>query len=121
MLFDSNILIACLEAEPTAVSFLLANKKQLQPLFVSTISVAKILSLKNLSKDEIRRINNFIDEFVVLPFDRRIAEMAGEIRRAYRFPLPDAVLAATAQLHNLPLITRDKGFSKIKEITARSI
>lgn len=121
MLFDSNILIAYLEAEPSAVSFLLASKAQFQPLFVSIVSVSELLSLRSLSDEEIYRINGFVDEFVVLPFDRRVAEIAGQLRRTYKLSLPDAVLAATAKLHNLPLITRDKIFSKIKEITVRAI
>lgn len=121
MLLDSNILIACLEAESVAVSFVLANQQQRQPLFVSIISVTEVLSLRNLTPDELRRINNFLDEFVILPFDRHIAETSGELRRMYKLSLPDAALAATAKLHNLPFITRDKGFSKIKEITVCAI
>lgn len=121
MLLDSNILIACFEAEPAATSFVLANHEQWQPMFVSIISVTEVLSLKTLSEEEIQRVKDFLDEFVVLPFDRRVAETAGMFRRAYRLSLPDAVLAATAQLHNLPFITRDKMFSKIAEITVRTI
>ncbi len=56
MLLDSNILIACFEAEPAAVSFVLANQRQYQPLFVSIISVTEMLSLRNLTEDEMRRI-----------------------------------------------------------------
>ncbi len=121
MLLDSNILIAYFEAEPATTSFILANQQQRQPLFVSIVSVTEVLSLRNLTKDEIHRIKDFLDEFVILPLDRRVAETAGELRRSYRLSLPDAMLAATAYLQNIPFITRDKNFSKIKEITIRAI
>ena len=121
MLLDSNILIAYFEGESATVSFVLANQTQRQPLFVSIISVTEMLSLHTLTKSETERIKEFFEDFVTLPFDRAVAEKAGELRRMYKLSLPDAVLAATAKLHNLPLITRDKAFSKIKEIAVRTI
>lgn len=121
MLLDSNILIACFEADPSATSFVFANQQQRQQMFVSIISVTEVLSLKTLSEEETQRVKDFLDEFVILPFDRRVAETAGELRRAYRLSLPDAALAATAQIYTLPFITRDKIFSRVAEITVRAI
>ncbi|MCR5456443.1 MAG: PIN domain-containing protein [Bacteroidales bacterium] len=38
------------------------------------------------------------------------------MRRTYGTKLPDAIVAATAIECNVPLITADKGFRKIKEL-----
>ena len=78
MLLDSNVLIAYFEGDPVAVSFVLANQAQRQPLFVSLISVTEMLSLRTLTDNEVRRINDFFEEFVILPFDRRTAEMPAD-------------------------------------------
>ena len=43
-----------------------------------------------------------------LPVDRRVGESAGRIRRATGLALPDAVIAATALVHDLPLLTRNR-------------
>ena len=39
-----------------------------------------------------------------------------EIRRKYKTKLPDAIVAATAIVNNLPLISADKGFKQISEL-----
>ena len=36
------------------------------------------------------------------------------LRRIYKTKLPDAIIAATAMVHGLPLITADVGFKKIE-------
>jgi predicted nucleic acid-binding protein len=51
-----------------------------------------------------RRLLGSLDE---IPVDRRVAERAGEIRRTTGLRLPDALIAATALIHELPLRTRN--------------
>jgi hypothetical protein len=45
-----------------------------------------------------------------------IKEKYVEIRRKYHLKLADAVIAATAIISNIPLITSDKQFSTVKEL-----
>ncbi len=48
-----------------------------------------------------------------LPVDRRVADKAGELRRM-ALKMPDALIAATALVHQLPLLTRNNsGFRKV--------
>jgi len=61
MLLDSNVLIAYFEGDPVAVSFVLANQAQRQPLFVSLISVTEMLSLRTLTDNEVRRITDMLN------------------------------------------------------------
>ena len=53
----------------------------------------------------VRRLLGSLDEIQV---DRRIAERSGEIRRELGLRLPDALIAATALVHELPLRTRNR-------------
>ncbi len=50
----------------------------------------------------------------MLELDRDIIERTILLRKAQKIKLPDAIIAATALVHNLTLITRNTGdFSKI--------
>ena len=54
----------------------------------------------------------FFGGFVVLTVDQRIAEQAIDLRRKRRIKLPDAIIWATAQAHDMLLVTRNtKDFS----------
>ena len=47
------------------------------------------------------------NRFCVLEVTRPIAELAAEFRTLHRTPVEDALIAATARIHNLPLATRN--------------
>ena len=50
-----------------------------------------------------------------------IKEKTIEIRKKYKIKLPDAIVAASAIVNNLPLITADKGFNQIEELNLKLI
>ena len=116
MLFDSNILIRYLNGEDKIVSQLSAWRIEGRAFIISSISTAEVLSLKILSSNDVKQVRSFLATFVSVPFDNQIAEMAASCRRAYNLGLPDAGIAATAIMLNVPLVTQDQQFKKIKEI-----
>lgn len=107
MVFDSNIVIAYLAGRPEASA-----------LFVSTVTECEVLSFPKFSLQEFTNTEKFLNEnFVTIPFDSRIAGLAASIRRQSKLKLSDAAIAATALSLNVPLLTRDHHFRKIKELT----
>jgi predicted nucleic acid-binding protein len=62
--------------------------------------------------------------FAALPIDARVAPHYGRLlanarrRRAKKLHTADALIAATAAAHGLPLITRDRDFAKLDGIDA---
>ena len=46
----------------------------------------------------------------------KIKEQTIELRKKHSIKLPDAIIAATSLVYGLPLVTADKGFSKIDEL-----
>jgi len=65
----------------------------------------------------IRRLLAGMDELVV---DRRVADRAGALRRS-GLRMPDALIAATALVHNLTLLTRNAGaFRKAPGVRVRT-
>lgn len=53
-------------------------------------------------------MREFLDaQFEMIPLDLAVAERAVQLRRAYRLRLPDAIIWATAQVHEAVLVTRN--------------
>ena len=121
MILDTNILIAFLNNKPKVVKILSDWKKSGRILFIFSISKAEILALPKISPDELDKIRNFLDQFLSIPFDDSIAESTAFLKRIYGLNLPDAGIAASALTRNLPLVTRDRQFHKIREITVIEI
>jgi len=46
----------------------------------------------------------------------RLKDQTILLKQKYNLKLPDAIIGATGLIYNLPLVTADKGFSKIEEL-----
>jgi predicted nucleic acid-binding protein len=61
-------------------------------------------------------IKEFIDNSNVLPLSKKIVTQCIQIRRNKKVKTPDAIIAATAIVHNLTLITNDNDFKNIQQL-----
>lgn len=116
MVLDTNILIAYLNGDNAVVHAVNAWNEEGRSLCVSTLAYAETLAYPVLTEKDIVLARDFLQRFIVLPFDETTAERAAQLRRAHRLPLPDAGIIATALVHHLPLVTRDKALHKVPEI-----
>ncbi len=121
MILDTNILIAYFNGELKVVRTISDWKQSGRVLFISSISTAETLAIPTLSPDDADKIRAFLKNFLSIPFDDVVAEATAVLKRTYRLDLPDAAIAATSLTRNLPLVTRDRRFRKIKEITVIEI
>ncbi len=81
----------------------------------SSICLAEIVYLEEKARimpNTLKRLFQELDApdsvFVELPFDRRVAAVMPFVERLQIPELPDRVIAATAKLHGVPLITADR-------------
>ncbi len=58
--------------------------------------------------DEPERLRRFLAAMIELTIDPVIAELAGTTRRDAGIATPDALIAATALTHGIPLMTRNR-------------
>ena len=109
-LVDTNFLIHLNQGEPFVESLLDYG------LAVSFITEIELLGAFSISKIQRSQFKNLLDDCLVLDMNYQIKKECIAIRNKYKIKIPDAIIAATAIIYNIPLITSDKGFDKIKEI-----
>lgn len=121
MTLDTNILIAYLNGDEKIVGAVSRWKEEGKVLFVPSIAFAEALAYPVITPSDAEIIRDFVHDAIPVPFDNPLAEIAASLRRKYKLKLPDAAIAATAISRNTPLVTRDRQFQKIKELTIFTI
>ena len=103
MLLDTNILIYM--AQPGGES-LQAQMASASPA-ASLIARVEALGFQSITAGERERMDKVFAWVEVLPVDDAVADAAILLRQARRMKLGDALIAATALLYDLPLVTRN--------------
>ncbi len=74
---------------------------------MSRIEVLGFPGFENLSQDRQTRLHDVVASIVEMPLDEMVIRRAIALRQQRRMSLADAVIAATALAHNIPLATRN--------------
>jgi len=83
--------------------------------YISIINKIELLGFAGITPDEERKFQEIIDAATVLNLTDDIVYKTIEVRKANKIKLPDAIIAATALVYNLTLITRNtKDFRNIE-------
>src|SRR3954451_18601191 len=94
-----------LRAGPDAISY-------------SVITRCELFAAAVEQEDAVRLL---LSPFRELDVDRQVAEAAGAIRRTSGVRTPDALIAATALMHGLTLLTRNRrDFERVRRLRVRS-
>jgi len=102
-LLDSNIVIYLGDpADPELSERVLA-----EPAGVSVATMVEVLGYHLLTREEEADLRRTLEQFVVFPVDSTVAERAVVLRQQRKMGLGDAIIAATALVHDLPLVTRN--------------
>lgn len=81
----------------------------------SVVTRCELFAGRATEEGHVRRL---LAPFRELPVDRGIAELAGRLRRETGVRTPDALIAATALLHGLVLMTRNRrDFERIPRLS----
>ena len=98
---DTNVLVDYLHGSPQAS----AELALYQSPAISVISWIEIMAGTTPETEQIARA--FLQTFDLLQLDEKTAESAALLRKSKRIKLPDAVIWATAQVHQCLLVTRN--------------
>jgi len=86
-------------------------------LNISVITRMELLAWRNASPKQIVTLQDFISSTYVYGSDEPVILKGIEIRKNYLVKLPDAIIAATALVHNYTLFTRNiSDFKNIKNL-----
>ncbi len=114
--WDTNTVIYYLQQlfPPTAEEFIDNTLKEARPC-ISAITEIELLCWKTASEEDLEVLHGFINDALVIELERTIKLKTAEIRRQYKIKLPDAIIAASALVYDLTLITRNtKDFENIE-------
>jgi len=109
---DTNILIYLLNGNKRIYDLLDGNS-----IWVSCITEMELLGFPELTQKDYLQIKSLLDECRLVDLNRNIKDIAIDLRRKTRLKLPDAIVAATAIFLDYPLLTADKIFANIPDLT----
>ena len=111
MLLDSNIIIYASQPEFLTLRDFLSGK------VIATSVICKIETLGYSKLEPIQKtfLENFFDSIRVVPLTNEISEKAIRLRQVHAMSLGDSIIAATALIEEMELVTRNiSDFKMIK-------
>jgi predicted nucleic acid-binding protein len=108
-------------ADTNCFIYLLQDNDVLNPFLdegwaFSYIAEIELLSKKDLNANEEMQIKAMLSTCYKVNHSQQLTDLTIKLKRENNIKLPDAIIAATAQMLQLPLITADRGFANIKAI-----
>ena len=107
-LWETNKAIYYLQQQfpPSAEKFIDSTLSDSNPA-ISSITEIELLCWKTATEKDLEILHDFINDALVFELEKDIKLKTADIRKAHKIKLPDAIIAATALVHNLTLITRN--------------
>ncbi len=103
MLIDSNIIIYAAKPEHSALRRLIGEHSPA----VSAISYVEVCGYHRLTEQEQSYFEEFFNAATVLPLSQEVLNQAVKLRQIKKMSLGDSLVAATAIVYNLTLVTRN--------------
>jgi tRNA(fMet)-specific endonuclease VapC len=118
-LLDTNIVIALREGQPAVVERVAKAGCYLSATIEGELYYGAFHSPR--SEESLRKLRPILDEFAVIPLDAETGRHFGMMKQylskmGTRLPERDMWIAATAQQHELVLVTRDDHFTHVPNL-----
>ncbi|WP_340103336.1 type II toxin-antitoxin system VapC family toxin [Rhodohalobacter sp. 8-1] len=117
-LWDTHTVIYYLQQQfpPSSEKFIDKILDQSEPA-ISAITEIELLCWNAPKENDMVVIQNFIDDSLVFELEKNIKLETAKVRKASKIKLPDAIIAATAILYDLTLLTRNvSDFKNINQL-----
>ena len=114
MLLDSNAIIYSVKPEFAALRQLIAERNPA----VSAISYLEVLGYHQLTESDQQDFIEFFETAQIIPVSQPVLDQAVALRQQRKMSLGDSIIAATALLNSLTLVTANiADFRRIQGIT----
>jgi predicted nucleic acid-binding protein len=117
-LLDSNVIIGYLAGKLPDSGMKTVSAIVDQEISISVISQIEVLRFNDTPENE-AVLNNFIELAVIHPLNSEIVQRTIALCRQRKIRLPDAIIAATALVENMILVTRNT--ADFKNITGMEL
>jgi predicted nucleic acid-binding protein len=111
-LIDTNVIIDNFGNKLPEKAKVLLNS--FEPV-ISAVTKIEVLGWPHATKQQLKPLYAFMEIASILPIDEAVIEKTIAIRQDKKVPLGDAIIAGTALVHNLTLVSRN--ISDFKDIT----
>jgi predicted nucleic acid-binding protein len=108
---DTNILIDLSEGKNQISNYLDGNT-----IHISVITEIELLGWPKITQTHKDFFNKLIKDCHVTELSQPVKDLTIELKQKHKIKLPDAVIAASALFLDIPLLTRDVSFEKIKSL-----
>ncbi|MDY0078509.1 MAG: type II toxin-antitoxin system VapC family toxin [Bacteroidales bacterium] len=107
-MWDTNTVIYYLQQQfsPSAEKFMDKLVNEARPV-ISSITEIELLCWKTATEKDLEVLHNFIDDALVIELEQPIKYKTADIRKKHKIKLPDAIIAATALVYELTLVSRN--------------
>ena len=107
-IWDTNTVIYYLQQQfpPSAEKFMDNLVNDARPV-ISSITEIELLCWKSATEKDLEVLHNFIDDALVIELEQPIKYKTADIRKKHKIKLPDAIIAATALVYELILVSRN--------------
>ena len=112
IILDTNCLYNFLNGEELEVG-LVGDKK----IVISEITEMKVQCNPNLNRTERILLKEFLAGITIIRLNEKLRDFAIKIRLTTRMKLMDSIIAATAQLTGIAVVTCDGNFDSVKTAT----
>lgn len=105
-LLDTNIVLGVLNTHQPALELL--QTTSITDCGYSVITRMELLGFPGINQQESKVIEAMLSSMPALPLDKTIEDKVINLRQQRKIKLPDAIIAATALVYDVDLITLDQ-------------
>ncbi len=107
-LLDTNFVIGLLKGNEQIQNILRDRTVAIDACTYSFITRIELLGFPAITESEVQGITRLLNMLQYLPMNQEIEDSTIHIRRHYKLKIPDAIIAATAKVNHLELLTLDQ-------------
>lgn len=107
-MWDTNTAIYYLQQLfPPGAELFIDGLLQVEQPAISAITEIELLCWKTATPDDLAVLHGFIGDALVIELEQVIKYKTADIRKTHKIKLPDAIIAATALVYDLTLLSRN--------------
>lgn len=107
-LLDTNVILGLLQNQPKVIEALERLELDTEACAYSSVTRMELPGFPGITTQESQLINSKLEMLERLPIVTAIEDETIAIRKQSRLKLPDAIICATALVHNVQLVTFDE-------------